>query len=172
PGDGLDYAVLSGRVAPELVQLWYQMATSGRRDLPYAPSERIGFEMSLLRMLAFVPGGGGSAGAGGQGAAAGSRNSAAPAAHGRSAAPAVAAALPQRVSEPPGPVALQADPPPTPPRNSTPSSVRAPDPERSIVDQAVAGDDDSVQAKMARLAAMLDDRPRRRPITETGASTA
>src|SRR5690606_31945241 len=107
PGDGLDYAVLSGRVAPELVQLWYQMATSGRRDLPYAPSERIGFEMSLLRMLAFVPGGGGSAGAGGQGAAAGSRNNAAPAARGRSAAPAVAAALPQRVSEPPGPVALQ-----------------------------------------------------------------
>src|SRR5690606_6318249 len=41
---------------PELVQLWYQMALNGRRDLGYAPSPRSGFEMSLLRMLAFRPG--------------------------------------------------------------------------------------------------------------------
>ncbi|PRH83580.1 DNA polymerase III subunit gamma/tau, partial [Arenimonas caeni] len=42
---------------PELVQLWYQMAVSGRRDLGFAPSPRVGFEMSLLRMLAFRPAG-------------------------------------------------------------------------------------------------------------------
>jgi DNA polymerase-3 subunit gamma/tau len=42
-------------VAPELVQLWYQMALHGRRDLPLAPNPRIGFEMTLLRMLAFRP---------------------------------------------------------------------------------------------------------------------
>jgi DNA polymerase-3 subunit gamma/tau len=42
-------------VAPDLVQLWYQMALHGRRDLPLAPSPRVGFEMALLRMLAFRP---------------------------------------------------------------------------------------------------------------------
>lgn len=39
----------------QLVQLWYQMAVIGRRDLHFAPGARVGFEMALLRMLAFVP---------------------------------------------------------------------------------------------------------------------
>ena len=39
---------------PETIQLWYQIATYGRRDLPYAPSEFIGATMTLLRMLAFT----------------------------------------------------------------------------------------------------------------------
>ena len=43
------------RMAPETVQLLYQLAISGRRDLHLAPSGRIGFEMCLLRMLAFQP---------------------------------------------------------------------------------------------------------------------
>ncbi|MGQ0798964.1 MAG: DNA polymerase III subunit gamma/tau [Pseudomarimonas sp.] len=42
-------------VAPELVQLWYQMAVQGRRELELAPTPRVGFEMALLRMLAFRP---------------------------------------------------------------------------------------------------------------------
>jgi DNA polymerase-3 subunit gamma/tau len=42
---------------PQLVQLWYQMAVMGRRDLHFAPGARVGFEMSLLRMLAFMPAG-------------------------------------------------------------------------------------------------------------------
>ncbi len=46
---------LAAAVSPELVQLWYQMATTGRRDLALAPSARVGFEMALLRMLAFRP---------------------------------------------------------------------------------------------------------------------
>ncbi|MFC4821906.1 DNA polymerase III subunit gamma/tau [Dokdonella ginsengisoli] len=46
---------LAGRLAPQDVQLWYQMAVTGRRDLPLAPTPRVGFEMSLLRMLAFAP---------------------------------------------------------------------------------------------------------------------
>jgi DNA polymerase-3 subunit gamma/tau len=46
---------LAGRLKPEDVQLWYQMAVAGRRDLPLAPTPRVGFEMTLLRMLAFVP---------------------------------------------------------------------------------------------------------------------
>jgi len=46
---------LAGRLKPEDVQLWYQMAVTGRRDLAIAPTPRVGFEMTLLRMLAFVP---------------------------------------------------------------------------------------------------------------------
>jgi DNA polymerase-3 subunit gamma/tau len=51
----VDAAGLAARLAPELVQLWYQMAVTGRRDLGFAPSPRAGFEMALLRMLAFRP---------------------------------------------------------------------------------------------------------------------
>jgi DNA polymerase III subunit gamma/tau len=51
-------AQLATAVSAELVQLWYQMALGGRRDLPLAPTPRIGFEMTLLRMLAFQPHGG------------------------------------------------------------------------------------------------------------------
>ncbi|MEL7310163.1 MAG: DNA polymerase III subunit gamma/tau [Pseudomonadota bacterium] len=42
---------------PEIVQLYYQIATHGRRDLPLAPDARTGMEMTLLRMLAFTPNG-------------------------------------------------------------------------------------------------------------------
>ena len=45
---------------PDLVQLYYQIAVTGRRDLELAPDPRLGFEMSLLRMLAFRPGDGSS----------------------------------------------------------------------------------------------------------------
>jgi len=48
---------LAGAASPELVQLWYQLAITGRRDLGLAPSARAGFEMTLLRMLAFRPAG-------------------------------------------------------------------------------------------------------------------
>jgi DNA polymerase-3 subunit gamma/tau len=39
----------------EDVQLYYQTAIIGRRDLALAPEPRVGFEMTLLRMLAFRP---------------------------------------------------------------------------------------------------------------------
>lgn len=39
----------------EDVQLYYQTALLGRRDLPLCPDLRAGFEMILLRMLAFKP---------------------------------------------------------------------------------------------------------------------
>ena len=48
-------AEFAQRLAPETVQLFYQLAITGRRDLALAPSPRIGFEMTLLRMLAFQP---------------------------------------------------------------------------------------------------------------------
>ncbi len=53
--NSVDFATLASRLSAEQVQLWYQMATNGRRDLAFAPSPRAGFEMSLLRMLAFRP---------------------------------------------------------------------------------------------------------------------
>lgn len=53
--DGIDVAAFAARLRPEVVQLWYQMALNGRRDLPLAPSARAGFEMSVLRMLTFRP---------------------------------------------------------------------------------------------------------------------
>lgn len=38
------------------IQLFYQIGLLGQRDIPLAPSPRVGFEMVLLRMLAFQPG--------------------------------------------------------------------------------------------------------------------
>jgi len=46
---------LAGKLDPEDVQLCYQIAITGRRDLSLAPSERSGCEMTLLRMFAFRP---------------------------------------------------------------------------------------------------------------------
>ena len=53
--DGVDIDALAGQLRPEVVQLWYQMALHGRRDLGLSPSPRGGFEMTALRMLAFRP---------------------------------------------------------------------------------------------------------------------
>ncbi|MDG2524856.1 DNA polymerase III subunit gamma/tau [Stenotrophomonas sp. HITSZ_GD] len=55
--DGVDPEAFAARVRPEVIQLWYQMALNGRRDLYLAPSPRAGFEMAVLRMLAFRPAG-------------------------------------------------------------------------------------------------------------------
>jgi DNA polymerase-3 subunit gamma/tau len=40
---------------PEDLQLYYQIGLLGQRDLAWAPTPRIGLEMTLLRMLAFRP---------------------------------------------------------------------------------------------------------------------
>jgi len=50
-------ARLAGALTPEDVQLYYQTAITGRRDLPLAPDPPGGFQMTLLRMLAFRPAG-------------------------------------------------------------------------------------------------------------------
>jgi DNA polymerase-3 subunit gamma/tau len=47
---------LAAALDAETVQLYYQIALNGRRDLPFAPDELSGFSMTLLRMLAFTPG--------------------------------------------------------------------------------------------------------------------
>jgi len=58
--DGVDIDGIAAQVRPEVVQLWYQMALQGRRDIGLAPSPRAGFEMTALRMLAFRPAEGGA----------------------------------------------------------------------------------------------------------------
>ncbi|WP_392337713.1 DNA polymerase III subunit gamma/tau [Xanthomonas oryzae pv. oryzae] len=91
-GDGIDPTPFAAQLRPEVVQLWYQMALNGRRDLYLAPSPRAGFEMAVLRMLAFrpaaaVPAGGSDDGRGTT-AGGGARSAAA---GGQAAAPALAA---------------------------------------------------------------------------------
>lgn len=46
---------LAGQIPPERVQLLYQIALLAKQDMQLAPDIRIGFEMALLRMLAFQP---------------------------------------------------------------------------------------------------------------------
>jgi DNA polymerase-3 subunit gamma/tau len=48
---------LAGALSPEDVQLFYQAAIIGKRDLALAPDPKSGFEMALLRMIAFRPAG-------------------------------------------------------------------------------------------------------------------
>ena len=47
---------LASNISPEDTQLYYQIGLIGRRDLPLAPNPKLGFEMMMLRMLAFQPG--------------------------------------------------------------------------------------------------------------------
>ena len=53
---------LAAAIPAEDVQLYYQTAILGRRDLGFAPDPRTGFEMTLVRMLAFRPAGASAAG--------------------------------------------------------------------------------------------------------------
>ncbi|MBO3275444.1 DNA polymerase III subunit gamma/tau [Pseudomonas schmalbachii] len=54
-GDRDKVLALARALPAEDVQFYYQMGLIGRRDLPLAPDPRSGFEMVLLRMLAFRP---------------------------------------------------------------------------------------------------------------------
>jgi DNA polymerase-3 subunit gamma/tau len=105
---------LKTRLAAEDVQLYYQIAIHGRRDLSWAPDPRLGFEMTLLRMLAFRPDDGaaqplGSATVQTGGARPSAQAAAAPAARAATpppaampaAAPTAAAALPRLAADTP-----------------------------------------------------------------------
>ncbi len=54
-GDRDAVCALAEKFTAEDVQLYYQIGLLGRRDLPLSPQPRGGFEMVLLRMLAFRP---------------------------------------------------------------------------------------------------------------------
>lgn len=53
--DADSITTLASQFSAEDVQLFYQLAIHGQRDLPLAPEPRAGFEMVMLRMLAFKP---------------------------------------------------------------------------------------------------------------------
>lgn len=46
---------LSKKLSPDDVQLLYQIGLSGKRDLPFAPTLKVGFEMLILRAMEFYP---------------------------------------------------------------------------------------------------------------------
>ncbi|WP_319237525.1 DNA polymerase III subunit gamma/tau [uncultured Propionivibrio sp.] len=46
---------LAGQFDPEFIQLGYQIAVHGRKELPLAPDEQAGFVMTLLRLHTFRP---------------------------------------------------------------------------------------------------------------------
>lgn len=54
-GDKEQVMALAGAISPSQVQLMYQIALTGKRDLPLAPDARSGMEMTLLRILNFSP---------------------------------------------------------------------------------------------------------------------
>ena len=54
-GEREPFEALAAAMSPEETQLYYQIALTGQRDLPLAPDAQSGFEMILLRMLAFRP---------------------------------------------------------------------------------------------------------------------
>jgi DNA polymerase-3 subunit gamma/tau len=90
---------LARAIPPEDIQLYYQTAIIGRRDLALAPDPRTGFEMVLLRMIAFRPqAGGGEARA--PGPPSGSKSAASP--------PAKASVAPKPVSSTAAPVSALA----------------------------------------------------------------
>ena len=103
-----ELAQLAGALAPEDLQLYYQIGLTGRRDLPLITDQRSGFAMTLVRMLAFRPGaegvrpalaGGAAPGASVVRAAAGRAASTAPREESR---PAAGAALPLEPAQWPG----------------------------------------------------------------------
>jgi DNA polymerase III subunit gamma/tau len=109
-------ARMSRSMRAEDLQLYYQIALAGRRDLSLAPDPRLGFEMTLLRMLAFRPDAPAAGTTAGSGAAAASASGA-----GRALpTPAAARAAPQATVTPIAPIA------PAPPTVSAPPSSTAP----------------------------------------------
>jgi DNA polymerase-3 subunit gamma/tau len=114
-GDESGVDALAAAITSEATQLYYQIATAGRRDLPLAPTPRAGFEMALLRMLAFRPLVAGEAAGGEKPATAVAQPASAP--RPARAAPAVA----ERQAAPVVPVTNR-DPAPAP--QPTPAPVR------------------------------------------------
>jgi DNA polymerase-3 subunit gamma/tau len=53
--DAAKIEAMAGRLDDGRLQVMYQIALLGRRDLPLAPDETAGFTMTLLRMVSFAP---------------------------------------------------------------------------------------------------------------------
>ncbi len=114
-------ARMSRSMSAEDLQLYYQIALAGRRDLSLAPDPRLGFEMTLLRMLAFRPD------APAAGTTAGSGAAAAAGAGRALPAPPAARAAPQATVTPiaPAPPTVSAPPSSPAPAALVPASIDA-----------------------------------------------
>ncbi len=55
--DTIDPAIkpYADKLTPEDIQLYYQILLHGRQDIAMAPDSRMGFEMTIIRLLAFQP---------------------------------------------------------------------------------------------------------------------
>jgi len=105
---------------PEDVQLNYQIGLMGRRDLPLVPVARQGFEMTLLRMIAFRPGSAPDSGSASASSAVADNQPAGSRAGGQSPADQARAA----VASPRRPAATRsADPAPKPSPNAQPEQA-------------------------------------------------
>ncbi|MGY8878782.1 MAG: DNA polymerase III subunit gamma/tau, partial [Pseudoalteromonas sp.] len=52
----VDYiAHVAQHTSPQQIQIYYQLLLNGKKDLQWAPEPRLGFEMIMLRLLAFEP---------------------------------------------------------------------------------------------------------------------
>ncbi|WP_165725915.1 DNA polymerase III subunit gamma/tau [Pseudoalteromonas sp. SA25] len=52
----VDYiAHVAQHTSPQQIQVYYQLLLNGKKDLQWAPEPRLGFEMVMLRLLAFKP---------------------------------------------------------------------------------------------------------------------
>ncbi|MFK8017221.1 MAG: DNA polymerase III subunit gamma/tau [Gammaproteobacteria bacterium] len=109
--DGDAIRKVAASMSPEDLQLYYQIGITGRRDLALAPDPRAGFEMTLLRMLAFRPAGAGDR------------------------APMAAATAPQSKPSLSG----QSQAPPSTSTESAPTSAAEPAPPASATPPVVAG---------------------------------
>jgi DNA polymerase III subunit gamma/tau len=112
-------ARMSRSMRAEDLQLYYQIALGGRRDLSLAPDPRLGFEMTLLRMLAFRPD------APAAGTTAGSGAAAASGAGRALPTPPAARAAPQATVTAPAPPTVSAPPSGPTPAALVPASINA-----------------------------------------------
>ncbi|MBE9397561.1 DNA polymerase III subunit gamma/tau [Pontibacterium sp. N1Y112] len=117
---------LAGRLRAEDLQLFYQIALMGRKDLPFVPDAREGLEMVLLRMLAFRPAG---AAPSGPPAKLDSATSATlPAESVQPVAPVTAAQPPSPIAAPAPAPAVEAKPEPEPIQRPEPNAQPQPQP--------------------------------------------
>jgi len=182
--DGVDIDAIASAVRPEVVQLWYQMALNGRRDVGLAPSPRAGFEMTVLRMLAFRPA---DAGAAAPSAAGGNRATgpaAARAALGAQAAPQAApvprvaapAPMPQPAPDTAMPARTMVDVVDVPPGRPEPEPGRAASP-AEVAPAAPRPATPPAEATLRTLDAhqwldLVAELPLRGPVRELAASAA
>ena len=129
---------LAKTLGAEDVQLYYQMGIMSGRDLSLAPDPRSGFEMALLRMLAFRPDAAGAAGASGGGVARRSATADAPATPGAAAPKQAARAAPS------APAQIQESPPETAPPGAAAPPADVPAGGRTIHADRWAADIDAM----------------------------